>query len=60
MSRFERIAENLLPSIAYGDAAGLPVETRDAEYIRDMYGAIDRLMPTRENPFYIFPMISVK
>lgn len=52
MSRFERIAENLLPSIAYGDAAGLPVETRDAEYIRDMYGAIDRLMPTRENPFY--------
>lgn len=52
MSRFERIAYNLLPAIAYGDAAGLPVETRSAEYIRNTHGTIDRLLPTAENPFY--------
>ncbi|MCA0228669.1 ADP-ribosylglycohydrolase family protein [Patescibacteria group bacterium] len=52
MSRFERTAYHLLPAIAYGDAAGLPVETRSAEYIANTHGTIDRLLPTTENPFY--------
>ena len=38
--RFERAAKNLLPAIAYGDAAGLPVETRSAEYIEVNHGTI--------------------
>jgi ADP-ribosylglycohydrolase len=45
--------EALLPAIAYGDAAGLPVETRSAEYIQKNYDVIDRLIPTSENPFYL-------
>ncbi len=46
------IGRNLLPAIAYGDAAGLPVETRDAAYIRDWYGSVNALLRTTENPFY--------
>ncbi|HEY8885936.1 MAG TPA: ADP-ribosylglycohydrolase family protein [Candidatus Microsaccharimonas sp.] len=42
----------LIPAIAYGDAAGLPVETRSAAYIAEKYGAITELIPTKENPFY--------
>jgi ADP-ribosylglycohydrolase len=42
----------LIPAIAYGDAAGLPVETRTAEYIHEKHGVIDALIPTKENPFY--------
>lgn len=45
--------EWLLPAIAYGDAAGLPVETRSAAYIADVYGKIESLIPSSENPFYI-------
>lgn len=45
--------EQLIPAVAYGDAAGLPVETRTAEYIADHYGAIDKLIGSSENPFYI-------
>lgn len=52
MNRFENIANHLLPAIAYGDAAGLPVETRSAAYIAEHCGAIRELLPTRENPFY--------
>ena len=47
-----RQGEVLLPAIAYGDAAGLPVETRTAEYITEHHGRIDKLIPTKENPFY--------
>ncbi|MDB5179447.1 MAG: ADP-ribosylglycohydrolase [Candidatus Saccharibacteria bacterium] len=42
----------LIPAIAYGDAAGLPVETRSAAYISEKYGVINELIPTKENPFY--------
>jgi len=44
--------EVLLPAIAYGDAAGLPVETRTAEYIAERHGRITELLPTKENPFF--------
>lgn len=52
-NNFKRQGETLLPAIAYGDAAGLPVETRSAEYIAEHYGEITELIPTAENPFYI-------
>jgi len=42
----------LIPTIAYGDAAGLPVETRTAEYIEQKYGQIRSLLPTKENSFF--------
>lgn len=42
----------LIPSIAYGDAAGLPVEIRSAAYIQEKYGRIRELIPTKENQFY--------
>lgn len=46
------IGEELLPAIAYGDAAGLPVETRSHNYIAGKYGRVSELLPVHENPFY--------
>ncbi|NCU37730.1 hypothetical protein EOL96_01545 [Candidatus Saccharibacteria bacterium] len=46
------VAELLIPAVAYGDAAGLPVETLSFEEIRQRYGRIGRLLPSQENPFY--------
>ncbi len=48
-----QIGDQLLPAIAYGDAAGLPVETQSHAKIKERYGRIDRLLPAHENPFYI-------
>lgn len=42
----------LLPAVAYGDAAGLPVETLSAQKIEDGYGYIDQLVSPALNPFY--------
>lgn len=42
----------LIPAIAYGDAAGLPVETKTAAYISERYGVISELMPTNENDLF--------
>lgn len=53
MSKIENIGEQLLPAIAYGDAAGLPVETMSRERIAETYGSIDHLLPATCNPFYI-------
>ena len=47
------IGEELLPTIAYGDAAGLPVETKSHQQIAAQYGTIDELIASRENPFYM-------
>ncbi len=44
--------EQLLQAIAYGDAAGLPVETWTAKEIRQTYGWLDHLEETRVNPFF--------
>lgn len=44
--------EQLLEAIAYGDAAGLPVETWTAKDIRQTYGWLDRLEETSVNPFF--------
>ena len=51
--RLRAIGEQLLPAIAYGDAAGLPVETKSRAYIQEHYGRLDRLIPVTENPFYV-------
>lgn len=42
----------LLPAVAYGDAAGLPVETLSAQKIEEDYGYIDQLVSPALNPFY--------
>jgi ADP-ribosylglycohydrolase len=52
MKQFESIGNNLLQNVAYGDAAGLPVETKGAGYIAEKYGAINKLLAPAENPFY--------
>ena len=44
--------EQLLEAIAYGDAAGLPVETWTAKHIRQTYGWLDHLEETSVNPFF--------
>lgn len=41
-----------MPSIAYGDAMGLPTETKSAIDIAQRYGFIDTLMPPVDNPYY--------
>lgn len=42
----------VLPAIAYGDAAGLPVEGKSAEYIRERYGIITELQAPSDHPFF--------
>lgn len=48
------VAEKLLPAIAYGDAAGLPFETKSAEDIRaKMHGVyVTSLQPTEHNDYF--------
>lgn len=50
--RQQNAARELLPAIGYGDAAGLPVETKNAQYICDTYGYINELKVSVSNPFY--------
>lgn len=52
MKSLEKIGERLIPAVAYGDAAGLPVETKTRDEIAEKYGTIDRLIPTHANPFF--------
>lgn len=54
-SRKENIynaACEVLPAIAYGDAAGLLVEGKPAEYIRERYGRITELQAPSDHPFF--------
>lgn len=50
--KLRHIGEALIPSIAYGDAAGLPAETMSAAKIRHVFGHIERLQKPDHNPFY--------
>jgi ADP-ribosylglycohydrolase len=52
MKHLESVGDALLTAVAYGDAAGLPVETKSAGYIAKKYGYIDHLIAPTENPFY--------
>lgn len=45
-------ARQILPAIAYGDAAGLLVEGRPAEDIRERYGRITELQAPSDHPFF--------
>ena len=54
-SRKENIynaACGVLPAIAYGDAAGLPVEAMSAEQISENYGRITELQAPSDHPFF--------
>ncbi len=51
-NRLQQAGERLLPSLAYGDAAGVPVETKSYEEIADAYGALNTLIPPENNPFF--------
>ena len=42
----------VLPAIAYGDAAGLPVEGKPTEYICERYGRITELQAPSDHPFF--------
>ena len=42
----------VLPAIAYGDAAGLPVEGKPAECIRERYDRIAELQAPSDHPFF--------
>ena len=42
----------VLPAIAYGDAAGLPVEGKPVEHIRERYGRITELQAPSDHPFF--------
>lgn len=52
MEDLRKTGENLIPAIAYGDAAGLPVETWDALKIEETHGWLGRLVATESNPFF--------
>lgn len=58
MYKLRGIGEQLLPAIAYGDAAGLPVETKSHAEIAEEYGFITELIPVQSNPYYVgdFPV----
>jgi ADP-ribosylglycohydrolase len=47
MSQYQEIARNLIPAIAYGDAAGLPFEAQPPQE----HGSITGLRDTETNPF---------
>ncbi len=48
---FEKAGRQLLPSIAYGDAAGLPVETRSYDFIENKYGGVNKFIPVVDNSY---------
>lgn len=50
--RIYQAARQILPAIAYGDAAGLPVEGKPAECIRERYGRITELQAPSDHPFF--------
>lgn len=48
----EKQGSILIPAVAYGDAAGLPVETKSAKYIKNTYGRITGLLPSSDNELF--------
>lgn len=50
--QYRRTAEKLLPVVAYGDAAGVPVETKSADYIAQHHGQIDQLISATDNMYF--------
>ncbi|MEO5948809.1 MAG: ADP-ribosylglycohydrolase family protein, partial [Candidatus Saccharimonas sp.] len=50
--KLRAVGERLIPSVAYGDAMGLPVETKSAAEIERRYDYIEHLIPPTDNPYY--------
>ena len=50
--RIYQAARQILPVIAYGDAAGLPVEGKSVEHIRERYDRITELQAPSDHPFF--------
>ncbi len=50
--KIQRITREILPAIGYGDAAGVPVETKHAEAIQARHGYLDQLVASDDNPFF--------
>ena len=50
--RIYQAARQILPAIAYGDAAGLPVEAMSAEQISENYDRITELQAPSDHPFF--------
>lgn len=50
--RIYQAARQILPAIAYGDAAGLPVEAMSAGQISENYGRITELQAPSDHPFF--------
>jgi len=50
--RIYQAARQILPAIAYGDAAGLSVEGKPAECIRERYDRITELQAPSDHPFF--------
>jgi ADP-ribosylglycohydrolase len=46
MQNLQKTGDMMLEATAYGDAAGLPVETWTAKDIQAKYGWLDRLVST--------------
>ncbi len=51
ISKVQKIGKNLLVAIAYGDSAGLAVETKTAQEIKKQYGSVDHLLDI-DNPYF--------
>lgn len=52
MYELQHIGEQLIPAVAYGDAAGLPTETMSHEKIQRVYGRVGKLLLTSTNEFF--------
>ncbi|MBP9738917.1 ADP-ribosylglycohydrolase family protein [Candidatus Saccharibacteria bacterium] len=50
--KLQHIGEQLIPAVAYGDAAGLPTETMSHEKIQRLYGRVGRLLLTSTNEYF--------
>ncbi len=48
----QHIGEQLIPAVAYGDAAGLPTETMSHEKIQVLYGRVGKLLITSSNEYF--------
>lgn len=52
MYELQHIGDLLIPTVAYGDAAGLPTETMSHEKIQRVYGRVGKLLLTSTNEFF--------
>lgn len=49
----ERVGAEIVPAVAFGDAAGLPFEAMSAAKIQEYYGTPDQLIPPERHKIYV-------